>query len=296
MNQSLSWYRVFHAVAKNGNISKAAKELFISQPAISKSIQKLEESLNTKLFIRGSRGVTLTEEGKILYAHTSLAFDTIEQGERQILKRKEDGAGQLRIGASTTLCKYILLPILRNFIQSHPHIKVSIHCQSTFETVRLLEEGKIDIGLTGKTSIPSSMNYVAHDYYQDIFVSTRSYLNELGGGRENLLASCNLMLLDEDNISRLYINQYFQLHNIEVKQVLEISTMDLLIEFAKIGLGVACVIREFVERELNDGTLVEIKIPEPIKKRSIGFAYKKQGINQNSVDTFLQSIHNSLIR
>ncbi len=290
MEQNLSWYRVFHSVAKAGNISRASQELFISQPAISKSIQKLETSLGTKLFVRGSRGVTLTEEGKILYAHTTSAFDSLEQGEHQIARRKAVGAGQLRIGASTTLIKYILLPILQDFIQNHPHIKVSIHCQSTFETVKLLEEGKIDIGLTGQIDIPGNMAFRKYYACQDIFVSTASYLKELGVGQDNLLGSCNLMLLDEDNISRLYINQYFQLHNIEVKQVLEISTMDLLIEFAKIGLGVACVIKEFVKKELSDGTLVEINLPEPIKKRNIGFAYSKSGINQPSVDEFLKEV------
>ena len=67
MEHHLSQYRIFHEVARCGNISRAAKELYISQPAISKAISKLEENLNTKLFIRNSRGVQLTKEGNILF-------------------------------------------------------------------------------------------------------------------------------------------------------------------------------------------------------------------------------------
>ena len=78
MEQNLSLYYVFHTVAKKGSISHAAKELYISQPAISKSIQKLEDSLNTTLFKRSSRGVTLTADGEILFQHTRDAFETIE--------------------------------------------------------------------------------------------------------------------------------------------------------------------------------------------------------------------------
>ena len=81
------------------------------------------------------------------------------------------------------------------------------------------------------------------------------------------------MLMDKENITRQYIDDYLSLHHIENNNVLEVSAMDLLIEFAKIGLGVACVIRQFVEQELKEGTLVEIPLEIPIHKREIGFAY-----------------------
>ena len=80
MEQHLSQYRIFYAVAKTGNISKAAKELFISQPAISKAISKLEESLGLPLFTRNSRGVQLTVEGQVLFSLVSNAFDTLNRG------------------------------------------------------------------------------------------------------------------------------------------------------------------------------------------------------------------------
>ena len=295
MYEQLSLYHIFQAVAESGNISQAAKTLYISQPAVSKSIHKLEEELGTVLFVRTSRGVLLTEEGKILYEHTKQAFSLLDQGKRQLELRKSKETGELRIGASTTLCKYILLPLLKNFIREHPNIRVSIHCQSTFETMHLLEEGKVDLGLTGifqkgKNKLQNKFYFQKYCDVHDIFVTTDTYLKSAKMPHDNtfsLLHDGNLMLLDEDNISRIFIDEYFQKHGFETNHVLEVSTMDLLIEFAKIGLGTACVIREFILDDLTNNFLTEITLPEPIPKRSVGFAFRKSGINQNSIELFL---------
>ena len=110
MNQNLSSLSDFYTVANTGNISKAAKELYISQPAISKSIQKLEESVGCRLFSRSSRGVVLTDEGQLLYEHVKTAFETLTLGEEKLKRSIELGVGRLKIGVSATLCKYMLLP------------------------------------------------------------------------------------------------------------------------------------------------------------------------------------------
>ena len=116
MEQNLSQYKIFYEVAKAGNISKAAKELYISQPAISKSISNLENELQTHLFERTSRGVSLTEEGQLLFHHVSDAFHSLEAGEAELSRIRDMGLGHLTIGVSTTLCRYRLLPYLKTFI------------------------------------------------------------------------------------------------------------------------------------------------------------------------------------
>ena len=171
MNQNLSSYWIFYTVANAGNISKAAKELYISQPAISKSIQKLEENLNCKLFSRSSRGVVLTEEGTMLYGHVKEAFATLSTGEDKLKRSIALGVGHLQIGVSATLCKYMLLPYLKEFIRRNPHISISISCQSTNETLRLLDENKIDIGLIGKPESMKGINFYYLDNIEDIFVA-----------------------------------------------------------------------------------------------------------------------------
>ena len=242
MNQNLSSYRIFYTVANTGNISKAAKELYISQPAISKSIQKLEESVGCRLFSRSSRGVVLTDEGQLLYEHVKTAFETLTLGEEKLKRSIELGVGHLKIGVSATLCKYMLLPYLKEFIRQNPHITISIHCQSTNDTLKLLEDDKIDIGLIGK---PDNVKNIHFDYLEeieDIFVATKDYLRNLharGVRKDEILTSSTLMLLDQNNMTRQYIDDYLQENHIVVHDSIDISSMDLLIDFARIGVGVA---------------------------------------------------------
>lgn len=293
MNQNLNYYKAFYMVAKYKNISKAADALFISQPAISKSLSRLEENLGCTLFSRTSRGVSLTADGEILYERIREAFAAIEAGEEELRHRTELGIGQLRIGVSTTLCKYILLPYLQNFIRQHPHIRITIECQSTLHTVELLESGQIDIGLIGAPKHHGTLTFLPLKKIQDTFVATQSYLDNLSIREHtdsDLFLSATLMLLDEENITRQYINDYFYRNQIKTNQILEVSSMDLLIEFAKIGIGAACVIREFVEQELADGALIELPMTEPIESRSIGFAYSNSHELSKSAHTFLNSV------
>ena len=290
MNQNLSSYRIFYTVANTGNISKAAKELYISQPAISKSIQKLEESVGCKLFSRSSRGVVLTDEGKLLYEHVSEASETLTMGEEKLKRSIELGVGHLKIGVSSTLCKYLLLPYLKEFIRQNPHISISISCQSTNDTLKLLEDNKIDIGLIGKPENLKNIHFDFLEEIEDIFVAAKDYLRNLkarGIQKDHILQSSTLMLLDKNNMTRQYIDDYLQENQIIIKDSIDISDMDLLIDFARIGVGVACVIKNFVREDLENGTLVEIPLGFPIHKREVGFAYKTTTKPSKSLAEFI---------
>ena len=290
MNQNLSSYRIFYTVANTGNISKAAKELYISQPAISKSIQKLEESVGCKLFSRSSRGVVLTDEGKLLYEHVSEAFETLTMGEEKLKRSIELGVGHLKIGVSSTLCKYLLLPYLKEFIRQNPHISISISCQSTNDTLKLLEDNKIDIGLIGKPENLKNIHFDFLEEIEDIFVAAKDNLRNLkarGIQKDHILQSSTLMLLDKNNMTRQYIDDYLQENQIIIKDSIDISDMDLLIDFARIGVGVACVIKNFVREDLENGTLMEIPLGFPIHKREVGFAYKTTTKPSKSLAEFI---------
>ena len=293
-NQNLASYKIFYAVANAGNISKAAKELYISQPAISKSIQKLEENLGTRLFARSSRGVTLTPEGELLYGHVKDAFETLNLGEEKLRRSIELGIGHLTIGVSSTLCKYLLLPYLKDFIKQYPYINISIDCRSTNQTLKLLDEDKIDIGLVGKPDMKHIIFYPLLEI-EDIFVATRDYLANLksrGVSQSHILESSTLMLLDKENMTRRHIDDYFIENQIHLQDSIEVSSMDLLIEFAKIGLGTACVIREFVREELSAGTLIEIPLARPIPKREVGFAYNRSQKQSKALRSFIDFFEN----
>lgn len=273
-----------------GNISKGCKGALYQPAAISKSIQKLEESVGCKLFSRSSRGVVLTDEGKLLYEHVSEAFETLTMGEEKLKRSIELGVGHLKIGVSSTLCKYLLLPYLKEFIRQNPHISISISCQSTNDTLKLLEDNKIDIGLIGKPENLKNIHFDFLEEIEDIFVAAKDYLRNLkarGIQKDHILQSSTLMLLDKNNMTRQYIDDYLQENQIIIKDSIDISDMDLLIDFARIGVGVACVIKNFVREDLENGTLVEIPLGFPIHKREVGFAYKTTTKPSKSLAEFI---------
>ena len=293
MEQNLSQYKIFYEVAKAGNISKAAKELYISQPAISKAISKLEDSLGLSLFTRSSRGVQLTSEGEILFEHTREAFDALDRGEQELKRIQEFDIGHLRIGVSNTLCKYILLPYLKTFIDQYPHMKVTIESQATAQTLARLEQQKIDLGLVAEPSVRRDLAFIPVMDIQDTFVTTPNYLENLylrEGQDTSLFETGNIMLLDTSNMTRHHVDEYMAENNIFPHQILEVTTMDLLIEFAKIGLGIACVIKELVQKELDSGMLVEIPLDIPIHRRTIGFAYHPAN-QAMALKTFLEFVY-----
>ena len=280
MEQHLSQYRVFYTVAKTGNISHAAKELFISQPAISKAVSKLEESLGVTLFRRSSRGVTLTPEGRVLYDHVSTAFSALEQGESELRRIQNFNIGQIRFGCSDTLCRYVLLPYLKDFIAENPHIRILIQSQDTAKNISLLEQQQIDIGLVSEPKNRKSISFYPVMQISDTFVCTQSYLDNLRireGARVNIFEAGMILMLDRRNMTRIYVDSYLAENGIEPKNILEADNMDLLIEFAKTGLGIGCVDREFVRKELADGSLIEIPMKPKIRPRTIGFALNPAG-------------------
>lgn len=353
MISNLNNYVIFHTVAKAGNISKAANQLYISQPAISKAISKLEEELGTALFNRSSRGVTLTEEGQVLYEYVERAFDSLNMGEENLKNYKELGIGHIRIGVSTSLCKHILLDYLKDFIRENPNIKFSIDCHSTVNTIKLLRNENIDIGLICNTELPKGIVYSPVKEIHDVFVASPEYLDnfyERANGRDqysfadelsgnikgniipllnsglasathgdatdqsadkksrdtghssgisasttihnssnsgmsnistvDILEGSNLMVLEEANVTRTHVDEYLRSQGISCSQVLEINNMDLLIDFAAIGMGVASVVREFAQEQLSSGVITELPLDTPIPSRSVGFTYS--GIKNQS--------------
>ena len=299
MEQNLNQYKIFYTVAKLGNISHAAEELYISQPAISKAISKLEDGLNTTLFLRNPRGVVLTQEGKILYKYIENAFEAIYSGEENIRKINELGIGQIKIGASATLCKFLLVPYLESFIKEYPHIKISIETQSSYQNLKLLNSEKLDVALVVKPDSLSGLDFYTLGQFEDIFVATNTYLENfrLRTGyssqkefEKELFENANFLLLDKENVSRLYVDDYCKKNNIEIKHILEVNNMDLLIELSKIGIGVGCVMKEFVKKELSDNIITQIPLTKPFKKRTVGFAYKNNAPSSIAVKNFIDFI------
>lgn len=300
MEQNLNLYQIFYEVAGCRNFSVAARKLYISQPAVSKAISRLEDELNTVLFRRSSRGVTLTPEGEVLYSHVETALQSLKSG-ADLLKSVSYGhISQLSIGVSTTLCKYVLLPFLKPFVSENPNIKITISCQSTFDTLTALQNGSIDIGLVG---IPRdagaeknpAITYLPLKTIEDIFVASDTYLSPFlvksKGETQTLdilFREASFIMLDKENISRKHADAFLSSQELTLSHVIEVNNMDLSIEFARAGLGIACVISDFVEEDIKKGTLRELKLPHRIPKRQIGFAYPAKAPSDEARNTLIQ--------
>lgn len=277
---NLAKYKIFLSVAENKSISKAAGQLFISQPAVSITIKKLEESLNTTLFIRKSKGVELTEKGRQLYDSSKKALSILHETEN--LLRFPQNTGYLRIAASNVLCKYFLMPYLKEFTNVYPSTDISITCTSSVNACSMIEECNIDLALVAKPENSRIMKYHSIGFIEYIFVCTPTYRDKLNCKNDDIFEYANIMLLNKDNVSRMHLNNYYAQNNIMPLHILEVNDMDMLIEFAKMGIGISYVVKQFVTKELQTGSLIEIQLSKPIPKREIGFIYNEiQPFNEN---------------
>jgi len=228
------------------------------------------------LFIRTPKGVKLTQEGEILYQYIEQAFNFISTAEKKIEDIKNLLSGEIRIGVSDTICKYYLIPHLRLFKTLHPAIKIHVICPTTPEIIKYLKAGKIDFGIINMPFYDGEINFRSIMEIQDCFVVGEKY-KKLSYQMQPLseIVKYPILLLEKSSNSRLYIDQYFEANSISVTPDFELGNMDLLIQFAKYDFGIACVIRNFFEDELEKGGLYEIRPIEKIPPRSIGAAWLK---------------------
>jgi DNA-binding transcriptional LysR family regulator len=288
MNGTLELYKIFHTVAYYKNISHAAEALYISQPAVSKSIKKLENTLDVKLFSRSSTGVNLTTEGKTFYEYLDKALTIIADGEKVLTNLKDKKQGVITIGVSTTLCKHFLIPYLKPFMNKYPNIQIKIINKTTFDTLKQIDQGLIDFGIVSRPFNLTAYTFTKLADIQDIFVAAEEYLKTLHITEPNdIFAKGTFMLLETDNITRQYMDQFFIENNLLIKPEIEINTMDFLIEFAKIGLGISVVIKSFIEKELAEASLIEIPVSPSIPARTVGIVYDKNKPLSIATQTFL---------
>ncbi|MCE5284808.1 MAG: LysR family transcriptional regulator [Pelosinus sp.] len=288
MSHDLALYRVFYTVAHHKNISSAATALYISQPAVSKSIKKLEDEVGLKLFSRSSKGVELTSEGQVFYTYIKKALHTIADGEQILQQLKNKEQGTITIGVSTTLCRYFLLPYLKPFICNYPEVKIKIVNKSTFDTLKHIDQGALDFGIVSYPFDAMHYNFIKLSTIQDIFVASNEYLKNINFTQANdIFTKCTFMLMEPDNITRQYFDQFCLKNDILINPEIEINNMDLLIDFAKIGLGVTVVIKEFITQELQAASLVEIPVIPAIPVRTVGIVSHKDKPLSIAAQTFL---------
>lgn len=304
MINDLNLYKVFYEVAKSQNISHAAKALYISQPAVSKSIKNLENTLGLSLFSRNSKGVYLTPEGKVLFEHIQKAFIEFQKSEDLLTRMQHLESGELTLGVSSILGKYILLPHLQNFMTHYPHIKIRMINLSTQDTLKLVDLGKLDMALVSLSLPYTELSFTPLIPLQDILVCHPCYLKTLKNAYptysfennfNSLLKKASLMLLAEPNLTRMYLNNYFKSLDLQLTPDIEASNMDFLIECAKTGLGITSFIKNFITDELEQKLLVEIPLPHPMPPRLAGIVSNPQLPPSLAATTFIHFLKTNMI-
>ncbi|EQB89486.1 DNA-binding transcriptional LysR family regulator [Clostridium punense] len=289
MITKLDLYKVFCEVCKCKSFSKAAKELYMTQPAVSQAIMQLEEELDTRLFTRIPKGVVLTNEGQLLFEYISSAINLINVGETKLLECKNLMAGELRLGVGDTNSKYFLLPYLEEFHGKYPNIKLQVINRTTLEICNMLKSGEVDIGICNFPIKDPALEKIHCKDIHDIFVCGDKF-KEIASKQLTFkeVSKLPLILLEPKSNSRIYIEKYMLSKNLIISPEIELGSHDLLLEFAKINLGIACVIKEFSQRYLKEGTLYEVKTIEKIPKRSIGICYLKSVSLSQAAKKFIE--------
>lgn len=293
MNIDFELYRVFYTVANNGNITKASEELNISQPAISKSIKNLEEQLGGQLFVRTKRGVFLTEEGKEFYNYIKQAIEYITNAENKFTDLINLETGCIKIGIGTTLTKEFLLPYLEEFHALYPKIDIEIITNLTSDLMPKLKTGLVDIIILNlnEKNYGNDIDIIKCKEIKDCFVVNKKYDYLLDKELSmNDLNNYPLILQSKGSNTREFLDNVARKYNIILKPNMELASYSLVVEFAKIGLGIGYATKNYIKKDLENKDLFELKIKEAIPSRYIGIAVSKNHVPNFSTKKLIEII------
>ncbi|MDF2542380.1 MAG: hypothetical protein K0S47_2098 [Herbinix sp.] len=289
MDINYELYKVFYHVAKSLSFSEAAEALFISQSAVSQSIKTLEKRLNQTLFVRSTKRVSLTKEGELLLKHIEPAVNLISRGENQLSVDSQSGI-QLRIGASDTICRYYLVPYLNNFHKQYPGVHIKVTNGTSLQCADLLERNEVDIIVTNSpnSALNNMMKITPVKEFHDIFIANQEAfpLHD----RTITLAQLQkypILMLNKRSTTSMFLHNLFLEHSLDLVPAIELSSNDLLIDLAKIGLGIA-FIPDFCVKELDD--LAVIHTDQEIPPRMLVAAYNNDIPLSDAAKYFIDSL------
>ena len=285
MNIDLELYRVFYTVAKYKHMTKASEELHISQPAISQSIKKLEDSLGGTLFLRSNKGMELTEEGKMFYQYVKGALELIHNAENEFTSFKDLTKGEINIGCSTTLTKLILIDVLKKFHTDYPNININIINDLTSNLINDLKLGKLDFVIFNESNIKeTNLNLEKIKELKQGFVYNHKFYNDEINKFEDL-NKYPLILQKEESNSRKLLDYIALQNNVKLIPKMEVISQELITEFTNIGLGIGFVIIDLAKR--NYQNLKELKLNKKIPNINVYLATNKSITSTFASKTFI---------
>lgn len=294
MNINYETYKIFYYVATNESISKASQKLLISQPAVTWHLKNLETNLGVTLFTRTKKGVKLTDEGSIFFEYIKNGIKSFTNGENMLTNLKNLDYGTIRIGSSTTVCEHVLMPYLEKFHEKYPNIDIQIVNTLTEDLLKELRNGNLDMLLLNMPMEESKDLKIQKVLdVQDIFVGNKKYY-DMCNHSLNLKDLNNYPLLFQKSPSntRKYLDNYLKDNNVILHPKTEIVSYNLIMEFVKSGFGIGYATKEFIQNELDNKNLYEIKVTPKVPKRYIGIVTLNQSIPNYSSKKLIDMILN----
>ncbi len=295
LDMDLNLLKTFYVVAITGNITKAANMLYISQPAVTKSIKKLESMLGGTLFVRTKKGVILTEEGNVFFKYVKDIIEDIKNAKNKFNSLVHLEEGKIHIGASATVSKHFLMPYLERFHEMYPNIDIIITNELTDNLVKDLRNGYIDFLVTNLPMNGSSdLTITECAKLHDSFACSKKYLeNAHKVFTLDELLKYKIITQKEPSTTRAFLNNYMKSNNIDFKPDIEIVSYNLVVEFIKSGFGIGYITKEFIKSELDSGELYEINVVPKIPSRNLGIITLKNNTLTYAASRFIDIITNS---
>ena len=284
-------YRIFMEVAKEGSFSKAARNLYITQPAVSQAISGLEEKNGVRLFYRLPRGVVRTSEGEILMEYIEPALTLINDAERHLHEAGKVQNGEIRISASDTFCMYYLPPYLAGFRKKYPNIRINIANKTSSETIEMLNSGKADLGIINIDGVLDKRILLwKKEELESVFIIKKGSDELKYKKSPQELANLPLMTLEKGTTTREHLDAYFRNEGVVFKPSMELGSVELLLRFTSIGMGISCISKEFLEKSPYRRNIDVLEAAVPISKRSIGVVTLNRSIITGAAKAFIDLI------
>lgn len=291
-NVNFEQYKVFYFVARNLSFSSAAKELFISQSAVSQSIKNLESRLNTALFIRKPKQIILSKEGQILYESVKISFNNIVNSENLVINM--NNYSELKIAASDTISKYFLLPFIEKFNLLYPNIKIKILNKPSKECLDFLTNSQVDLAIINHTNsiLDKAIKCIKVKEVHDVFIAGPkfSYLRDIEMTIEEI-AKFPVLALENSTSTRQHLDSLMKRHNIEIIPEIETQSMGLLKDLARIGLGFAYITDLAVSKSSD---LFVLNVSADLSTNFISIATLKDESLSDFAKKFIDLIKDSL--
>ena len=277
MNSNFEYYKIFYYVAKYENLTKAAAALKTSQPAVTRTIHKLEGELGCRLFTRSKTGMKLTPEGRTFYGYVAAGCAQFFKGENDLSNLISLENGTIYISATETALHCYLFQAMEEFNSLYPNVRFKILNNSTTESVNAVKEGKVDLAfVSANLQVAKPLRMKILRKYRDILIAGKRF-EELKAGKEELslkeLVSYPWISLTAETITRRFLNEYFEKNGLTFMPDMELATTDMILPAVRHNLGLGFIPAEFADAELESGQVFEIKVKEKLPERNIILIY-----------------------